>query len=755
MKTDDILRLTESYRSSAPVEEIEETVDLNRIAHALARNWWIVLGCTALATAAAGAKALSQTPELVGEVEILVRSSSAESDVIANIPETLSSGAMPKPVTVDEDLLKLLKSPKVLAPVVSQVQTTYPELCGIPEGFSGNAADISNLCYQRLSSRLKVEALGKDSAIVRATFEDVNPQAIQAVLTQLSQAYLDYSLETKQADIRGGIKFVIQKLPDLRQKVEVLQTQLQNLRLQNDIIDPASRAAQLAEQIKTFSQEQLEVEVQLSQAKAVANDLSQQLQSKEQASSSALSQNVRYQSLLNALLELDSQIAEASTLYLDSSPDMQVLKEQRQNLLRLLAIEGQQSQREIASQITELETREQALQQTLQGLNADVGQLTGVARSYDDIQRELGVASENLNQFIAKREALEIDAAQREIPWEILTPPTSPQPVSTSLFKYLLLGGTLGLLLGMGIALLVNESSGVIYSEKELKRSTRLPLLGSIPNYTVADELSLERNGIVLRQYASVGTERSRLEENGSSSSYGLNGNRSGSKGTANNGMGHDSNGDRRRLMVSLATIPAYIQDPFAESFRSLYTNLRLLSSTEPIRSVAVSSVMAGEGKSTVAIHLAEAAAAMGKRVLLIDGDLRNPQIHRYLELSNEKGLTNLFSGESNPAIIQRFAPAPNLYVIAAGSAFFDPTRLFSSRSMKRFAKKVESRFDLIIYDTPPLLGQSDAYLIADNTDGMLLVTRPGKLKQPLLDRAMEQLKIADIHVLGMVARES
>lgn len=485
---------------------------------------------------------------------------------------------------------------------------------------------------------------------------------------------------------------------------------------------------------------QLDVEVQLSQAKVIANDLTQQLQSNEQASSSALSQNTRYQSLLNALLELDSQIAEVSTLYLDSSPDMQVLKEQRQNLLSLLASEGQQSQRELANQINELETQDQALKQTLQGLNADVGQLTGVTRSYDDIQRELAIASENLNQFIAKREALEIDAAQREIPWEIITPPTASQLAPTSLSQPLLLGGTLGLLLGTGIVLLVNSSSGVIYSEEELKRSTRLPILGSIPNYTMTDEFSFERTGSASRQYASIGAERSGLGENGAGNS---------------GGFGPNGNGTSPRPFGHAAAIPTYAQDPFVESFRSLYANLRLLGSTEPIRSVAISSVMAGEGKSTVALHLAEAAAAMGKRVLLIDGDLRNPQIHHYLELSNEKGLTNLFSGESNPAIIQRFSPEPNLYVIAAGSASFDPTRLFSSRSMKRFAKKVEARFDLVIYDAPPLLGQSDAYLIADNTDGMLLVTRPGKLKQPLLDKAMEQLRIADIHMLGLVTREA
>jgi polysaccharide biosynthesis transport protein len=215
------------------------------------------------------------------------------------------------------------------------------------------------------------------------------------------------------------------------------------------------------------------------------------------------------------------------------------------------------------------------------------------------------------------------------------------------------------------------------------------------------------------------------------------------------------NNGASTKFMVDEKQITsAYVKDPFSESFRSLYTNLRLISSTRPIRSLVVSSVMEGEGKSTVAIHLAEAAAAMGKRVLLIDADLRKPQIHNYLELSNERGLTNLFSGEANLEIIQKFSPVPNLYVISAGSLSLEPSRLFSSRSMKHFADQIKNKFELVIYDTPPLVGQSDAYLVADNTDGLLLVTQPGKIKQELLERAMEQLSIADINVLGLVVRE-
>ena len=736
MKTDETQQLlnstppTPSTPSTPSLEESENSLDLGRILHALVRNWWVIGGITALAAAASAFRVLAAPPTYIGKFEVLVQPGSAETDVISNIPETLSNGETPQRITVDEDLLKILKSPKVVSPLVEEVKTRYPQLCAVPEDLTAEESIVDSFCYDRLTAQLNVSALedtlDDNSAIVQVTFRDEDPQIVRFVLDNLAEAYLAYSLEVRQADIQRGIDFVEQKLPDLRSKVDALQNQLQGLRLNNNIIDPTARANQLSEQIGGVSQEQGEIEVQLRQIRSVSENLSQQLaQSAGQgAASSALSQNPRYQTLLNSLLELDSEIAEASTLYLDTSPDMQVLRENRRNLLSLLEREGAQSQREIASQIRELESREQALQQTLQTLNTDVDQLTGVARSYDEIQRELSISTENLNQFLAKREALEIDAAQREIPWELVTPPTLPRPVTASLSRSLLLGGTLGLLLGIGVALLLDESSGIVRSTRDLKRSTGLPIIGSIPTFE-ATSLTVS-NRAFSKQYASVGGRAIQRENypdyEQSQSAYGQG---------------------------------SYGQSPFQEAFSSLYTNLRLIRTQNIIRAIAISSVMPHEGKSTVALHLAQAAAAVGQRVLLVDADLRNPQLHNYLELSNEKGLTNLFSGESNPALIQKSRQDSNLYVIAAGSAPFEPARLFSSRSMQRFTEKVRKTFDLVIYDTPPLLGQSDAYLVADYTDGMLLVTQPGILKQSLLDRAMEQLQIADINVLGLVTRES
>ena len=724
MKSETVLQLSPApVESSIALEEAEGGLNIGELLRTLQRKWFLIACITLATTAAAAAKVLTDEPIYIDSVEILVQPLSAENEVTSNVPETITSNERPGE-SLDGDLVKILTSPSVLAPVVEDVQARYPDFC---PGYNGNKAITDKACYQKIQSALTIEVAETGSNILQASFENPDAQKVATTLDAISAAYLAYSLSSRQSDISLGIEFVDEKLPDLRAKVSRLQDELQNLRLNNDLVDPESRGSQLSSQMDAFSKEQLQIEVELKQNRDIYENLQEQLQNpSESAASSALANNPRYQTLLGSLLELDSNIAEASTLYLDSSPDMEVLREERQNLLSLLTQQGEQSAQEIVNQIRELEARDQALKQTIQTLNSDIGSLAGISRDYTDIERELTVATENLTQFLAKKEALEIDAAQREIPWEVVTPPSDPKPQPVSLPQNLLLGGLLGLLLGAGAALLLDKSGGVIYSDEDIRRTTRLPVLGRIPK----------------QDFSAGGLEQESMAESLQYVGATIRSGRGGS-----NGHVPPANG---RAYGGLA----YGENPFSEAFRSLYTNLRLLNSASPVRAIAVSSVMPSEGKSTVALHLAQAAAAMGQRVLLVDADLRNPQVHNYLGISNEKGLTNLFSGESNPALIQKFLPEPNLYVIAAGSAPFDPARLFSSRSMKRFTEKVRKTFDLVIYDTPPLLGQSDAYIVADHADGLLLVTQPGKLKQSLLDRAMEQLQIADINVLGLVTRE-
>jgi len=145
----------------------------------------------------------------------------------------------------------------------------------------------------------------------------------------------------------------------------------------------------------------------------------------------------------------------------------------------------------------------------------------------------------------------------------------------------------------------------------------------------------------------------------------------------------------------------------------------------------------------------------MGQKVLLIDGDLRLPQLHRLMGIDNDNGLSNVLAmGFDLNSAIKEVPQWENLSVITAGQIPPDPTRLLHSQKMQEIIKQLKEsqQFDLIIFDSPSILGFSDAKIIAPNTNGLVLVVKLGKIERTELQQVTEQLKMSHIPFLGIVA---
>jgi capsular exopolysaccharide synthesis family protein len=675
-------------------ESDEGGLDLGQVLGAIRRKALLIVGVTIAVAAAAAYKALTDTPVYQAKFEILTKPVTVETEVISSVPDTLSSQEQVPTVTVDETKIRILRSPRVLSSVVQQLKAKYP--------------DIS---YGSLSNHLGIKTSG--SNILEVAYQHPEPERVEDVLEFVAQAYLKYSLEDRQSDVRQGIEFVEEQLPQLQSRVGILQERLQKLRQQYNLVDPETTGQQLSTQIGTIKQQQTETQIQLNEARSIYADLQRELanSSAESAANLALSENTRYQKILQQLQEIDTQIAQESVLFLDESPTMEILREQRQNLLPLLNREGQQVTEEMASQIRALEAREQTLSQTAENLNQQVKQLSVISREYTDIQRQLEIATENLNQFLSKREALRIDAAQREIPWQLLAPLGDPKPSSASVKNNLALGTILGLLLGTGAALVVDQFSKLLYTAKEVKDVAKAPLLGVIPLEKDLGELAPVVEAAAFDRNTGDGSEQT--------NSY-----------------------LPQRYRTAL----------FREAFRSLCTNIRLLGSDRSIGSFVITSSVGGEGKSTVAANLAQTAAAMGQQVLLVDTDLRHPRIHNQTGVMNAYGLTDIIATDMDLGnAIQRSPLEDNLFVLTAGPVPPDPIRLLASRKMQDLMEKLQETFDLVIYDALPLLEFADANLLAAHTSGVVLITGLGKLKRSDLEQALEKLRVSGIPVLGTV----
>lgn len=193
---------------------------------------------------------------------------------------------------------------------------------------------------------------------------------------------------------------------------------------------------------------------------------------------------------------------------------------------------------------------------------------------------------------------------------------------------------------------------------------------------------------------------------------------------------------------------------PFAKSFDTLYTNLRLSGTAQSTRSLAVCSAESQDGKSTVAIHLAQAAALTGKRVLLVDADLYHPQLHETFKLPNQKGLSELLTNPdfSIRSVIHQSPQISNLYVLTAGTAL--SPRLLASEQLSSVMEKLSASFDLVIYDTPYLADHTNTNLLAAQTDGVAFVVNSQKNKRSVVQSILQKTKDLHVPVLGVIVNQ-
>ncbi|MCL9633588.1 CpsD/CapB family tyrosine-protein kinase [Bacillus zanthoxyli] len=192
-------------------------------------------------------------------------------------------------------------------------------------------------------------------------------------------------------------------------------------------------------------------------------------------------------------------------------------------------------------------------------------------------------------------------------------------------------------------------------------------------------------------------------------------------------------------------------KDPVAEQYRTIRTNIQFSGADEEIKSIVLTSTGPGEGKSTTASNLATVYAQQGLRVLLIDADLRKPTAHYTFRLENHVGLTNVLTKQSTLGQAIQGTEVPDLFLLTSGPIPPNPAELLASNNMTELLKEMKQEFDMVIFDTPPVLAVADAQILANQVEGSILVVSSGKTDKEAALKAKELLLKANAKVLGAV----
>lgn len=672
------------------------------------RRWLVVMGVTAATATGVYLWTVQQVPEYKGSFQLLI-SSNHDATGLDQASQ-----------------LKMLQSPQVMSDILETIQTRYQEV------------DYRYLFNQKSLGKLEIKML-EDTQILEVSYQDKEPQKIQFILDAIASGYLEYHQGLQRpSEISQKLEIINNQVNPLISNINNFKKDIVNIQQQYNFITPEITTRQISDRLGMIETERLQTQGQLQQEQSRYFTLQQQLGLDPQQAmmASALTNSPRYQTLLEKLLEVETEVAVESARFKEKSPQIQSLLDQRNQLLPLLQEEAQrilgqdlatvptnilshqdslrmeliQQMMVTAHQIEMLQVRDRVLETAATNLQEYSQSLPEVIRRYTDLNQELATATTRLNDLSNRKAELELTIEPPVTSWQLIAPPMIPrdqvgelETVSPNLPFNLALAGLAGLGLGMIVAQLVDRLNNVFHNSDEIAENTPIPLLGVIP--ASDDALILPAN--------------SQLTGKG-------------------------------EVLPNLSMVPCGV---FHEAFRSLTANLRQMATESPIQSCVISSARPADGKSTVALNLALGAAAMGQRVLLVDADLRNPRIHLMLGISNLEGLSDAIARNVDiQSLIKPYPWDQNLFVLTSGPIPVDPTRMLACQRMEEVMAELSQKFDLIVYDTAPLLGLADANLLASRTDGLMMVVGLGKTDRSAFNLAMGELEMAGVPILGMVA---
>ncbi|WP_052050946.1 GumC family protein [Leptolyngbya sp. KIOST-1] len=696
----------------------EQEFGYGQLFQILLRRWPWIITTLGLATAGAVFVSLRQDPIYRSNMQLLVEPNYQQE---LNSSD-LSSFADQDPRDADyATQLALMRSGQFLQEAVNVLRTDYPEITvdELRAGFS-----LNRLAEGRTGTR-----------IFQASYTASDPAKPQRVLAALQDIYLEYNQNQQAQRLSRGLDNVNARLSNTRQNLQDSQAALEQFRISQNLIDPSSQALTVVESLNQVQNQQQQLLVELSGLEQQYITLEQQIRLSPQTGllAARLSQSPRIQTLLDALQTTDLALADRRILFTDQDPNVQVLQQQRENQLAQLRTEISAISRQnvtqldptllsylqlggidfgLVSRIVDADVTLQSLEARMETLNSlesvlreEINRYPSLMAEYDRLQPAVDTERSTLQELLIQREQLSAELARGGFSWEVVEPPQLGRRIGPDPVRPLALGIVAGLFAGGALAFLAESIDKRVRTSDELQKQVPLPLLGILPR----------------RSSALPALRRAEAE------------------------------GGLHPELADSELMKTVIWPQFRDSLDLIANNLQLLQKSHLSQAIAITSALPGEGKTTLALGLAFSLARMGQRVLIIDADLRRSGIQTGLGLAQDQGLSSLLLGEAAQNRPHRLDFGHVFFdVLAAGPVPEDPISLLSSPRFKQLLKRAKERYDLVLVDTPPLLGMADALKVGGVCDSTVLVTRLDRITQSQLTEAM--VLLTHLNVMGLIA---
>jgi len=546
-----------------------------------------------------------------------------------------------------------------------------------------------------------------NSRLLDVTFESTDAQLAARVVNAHIENFKEDNFRSRYQAIAQASSWLSDQLDDLKLKVQHSEDARIDYERKNQIWElddkqniSTQRLSDINKELTDAQSERMKRQALYEFAKSGSADSVPELRS-----------DVVLQDLFKKRGDLNSQASDALAQYGPNFPKVQRLQGQLKEIDQLISDEKKSVIDQMGNDYNAARQREMLLTQALDQQKIEANQMSERLVEYNILKREAEANKTLYDGMLTKLKEANIAGALKSSNIRVVDPAMIPStPTRPAKARNIALAFIVGLVGGIGLALLREYLDNTVKTPDDVESLSRLPSLAVVPAFS-------DSNG---------------------------NGRRGLLKGVA-------SNGYDKRIELVAQHLP---KSQMSEAFRALRTALLLSQPDHPPQVILVTSALPREGKTTAAANLAVTLAQLGDSTLLVDADLRKPGVGRLLNMTDGKyaGLSSYLAGVSSLDLVTVPHPSiPNLAAIPTGPLPPNPADLLSSHKLADAIAELRAKFKFIVIDSPPIMAATDAVILSVQADGVLLVVRSGETPKEAFTRTRDLLVSVKCRMLGVV----
>jgi capsular exopolysaccharide synthesis family protein len=573
----------------------------------------------------------------------------------------------------------------------------------------GDPGDVKPELINAYQDMLDVQPI-KRSRLVQIAISSPSPTLSALIANGHAQAYVHHGMKLKSQANEEARKFLESKLTELKQRVQDSEAELNRFRRGKGIISLDEKENIVVDRLADLNRRLTEAEAERIGLEAQARLIKQ----REYDSLPAVVSSPLIQSLRSQIVQLESQHANLAAQFKPGYPQLAQLRAQLDEVRQKLAVQVKNVVESVNSAYLAAAGKEQQLRTQMDSQKSQALALKDAAVEYAILAREANTNAQLYDSVLERMKevglAAQIPASNVSVVDKAEVPSRPSKPNKR---MNVLLAAVMGLMLGIGLALISEHLDNSLRTPDDVERYLKVPNLAIVPDCFNLPKLTKKKSGCI------SGAQDPAASSNVYAGGAGL---------PANVG-------------ASLVT----------EAYRKLRTAIFLSQPERPPKTILFTSARSGEGKTVSVINTAILFAQLENQVLVIDADLRRPSCHRALKTALGVGLTDLLTGQARVEEAIRATSVPNLHVLNAGTLPPNPSELIGSRKMRDVLALLEQRYEFILIDSPPIIPVSDAVVLSTIVDGVVFVVRAQDTPKHVSKAALNQLETERTRVIGVV----